>query len=261
VTLRKDNNTGPNRAVKVWNSRGAGITAGIVLALVFLVVAAAAIMGIVKPADRDTADAPASASSTAPSRPTTTPGAQAARFCQVSSGDRSTTPTPPADLTWTAGEAGLSWPVSPTVGPTKSSHGFGACFAQSPIGAALAGTNAMFSQWAGHGAAAAYEFYIAAGAGKAASVNGIRQHPSPADDVRDLGLAAAGYQVNSYTPTRAVVTVVLASPGSSTGYIGAPLTMVWTGDDWRVEVLADGAWFAGDAAQLATGQFTPWSAS
>lgn len=263
--MSKQQNTQPNRAVQVWNSRGVGIGAGVVLVLVFVVVGAATVMGLLAPAHRsaDTGTGPggSSASSTVPSHPTTKPNAQTVGVCQVPARDRSDKPAPPADLTWTAGEAGLSWPVSPSVGPTKQSHGFGACFARTPMGAALAGTNAMFSQWAGHGAAAAYGFYIADGPGKTASVQGIQQHPSPADDVRDLGIAAAGFQVNSYTPTRAVITVVMASPGSSTGYVGAPLTMVWTDDDWRVEVLADGDWFAGDAAQLATGQFTPWSAA
>lgn len=251
------------RAVsRAWGSRTAAVSAVVVVGLAFLVLIAGVVFAVAAPAHRSSERAAGAPRPTSAATPTSRPHGAAHRGgCAVPVTDHAAKPAAPTDLQWRAGNGGVSWPESATAGPTQFTSGFGACFEHAPVGAAMAATNGFFSQWSAPGAAAAYEFYIADGPGKKASVDAIRKGPDSTEMMRDLGISAAGFQLNAYTTERAQVTVVMRAPQSQTGYIGAPLTVVWTGDDWRIQVLDDGNWFAGTGNQITVGSFTPWSAS
>lgn len=240
----------PGKVSRAWNSRPVFIGAAIVIAIAVLVVGAATITALTSPKDGNHAEtAPTSSGK---------PATQAGGRCSVAVGDTSSTPTMPNDLTFKTGIDGLSWPVSKSVGPTSTVDGFDACFARSPLGAALAATTAIYSQYeSDHTPAAALDFYIANSAGKAANIAGTVKNTDPAQ-MRASGLNPAGFIVDSFTKEQAQITLVSSYPSSPTGFAGTPCTVVWVKGDWKLSVLDNGELSAGSATTPSQGDFVAW---
>ena len=215
-----------------WNSKPAGIAAVVVLVLVIIVVLISTLLGVFAPANNDEQGA---ASKPAP---TSSPAADGP--CNVKVTDTSSTPKVPSDLTWKTGQEGLTWPVSKSVGPTKTVDGFDACFARSPLGAALAATTAIYDQYGKHSAAESLNFYIADSTGKKKSL-AVAPEQSDPEQMRSSGMNPAGFSIDAFTKDRVELTLVYSYPSSSTGYYGMPMTMVWVDGDWKIAVLDSGA--------------------
>ncbi|AMM22910.1 hypothetical protein AX769_22525 (plasmid) [Frondihabitans sp. PAMC 28766] len=165
----------------------------------------------------------------------------------------------PSDLTFKAGKSGLSWPVSRTVGPTRVIDGFDSCFARSPLGAALAAQTAIYSQYdPSHTIQAALGHYIVDSPGKAKSIASAVAAGDPSQ-VQSIGLTPAGFTVDSFTSTRAAVTLVYVLPSSATGYVGEACSMVWVDGDWNLSVLDNGSLTGGSATTPSKGDFVAWS--
>lgn len=251
-STRNSNRKGFGAALKRgWNSKPAGIAALVVVVVALLVVLASTALGIFAPVNNGQNDAAAP-------QPTKNPAA-ASGPCNVKVTDTSSTPKVPSDLTWKTGAAGLTWPVSKSVGPTKTIDGFDACFARSPLGAALAAQTATYSQYDGkHSVSSALGFYIADSAGKQKSIETSEKQPGAAD-TRAAGINPAGFTVDAFTKDRAEVTLVYSYPSSSTGYIGMPTSLVWTDDDWKISVLDNGELFTGNLTNPSENDFIPWT--
>jgi hypothetical protein len=255
MAQRNRNTKGIGDTVKRgWNSKPAAIGAIVVLVLVVVVVLLSTLLGVFAPAkngEQGTA-----------SKPTPTSTSAAAKGpCNVRVTDSSSTPKIPADLTWKTGEEGLTWPVSKSVGPTKTADGFDACFARSPLGAALAAQTANYSVFdASHTPKSALEFYLADSPGKSKAV-ALGAQQDTAAQTRSSGLNPAGFTVDSFTKNTAVVTLVYSYPSSATGYFGTPITMVWTDGDWKAQVLDNGGAFAGKPTTPSEGDFIAWGGS
>ncbi|MEV7574365.1 hypothetical protein AB0P28_14830 [Pseudarthrobacter sp. NPDC089323] len=241
-----------NMIKQAWNSKGAGIAAAIVLALVVLVVIVAIVLSFVAPA-KPGAQAPQE--STAAQSPSAEPAKDSAA-CSVPAGDTSFRPKIPADLRWQAAQ-GLAWPTSGSVGPTKTRDGFPVCFARSPLGAALFGLTVMNEQYKGHSPAELLKFYVAESPGKEVALK-LGGTGGSAADTAAAGITPAGFITDSFTPDEAQVTLVLASPGTETGYTGMPFTYLWVDGDWRLKVLDSGKPFAGTVSAPVKGQFVEW---
>lgn len=251
MAQRKNNTEGFGATVKrSWNSKPTAIAAIVIVVVLVLVVLLSTLLGVFAPANRNEAAAtptPGTSSSAAANGP-----------CNVKVTDSSTSPKVPADLTWKTGEEGLTWPVSKSVGPTKTVDGFDACFAHSPLGAALAAQTANYSVFdTSHTPKAALEFYLADSAGKSKAV-ALGAEQDTAAQTRSSGLNPAGFTVDSYTKSTAVVTLVYSYPSSATGYFGTPITMVWADDDWKASVLDNGGAFAGKPTTPNEGEFIAW---
>lgn len=252
---RNTNRRGFGAALKRgWNSKPTAIAAIVVLALVVIVVLLSTLLGVFAPAntgdERGTAAKPA---------PTSTASAGADGPCNVKVTDTSSTPKIPSDLTWKTGDEGLTWPVSKSVGPTKTVDGFDACFARSPLGAALAAQTATWDQYGGkHTIAQSLGFYIANSAGKQKTITGT-EGQAGAVETRQAGLNPAGFTVDAFTKDRSDVTLVYSFPSSSTGYVGLPCSLVWDDGDWKLSVLDNGELFSGNATNPSEGDFISWN--
>lgn len=171
-----------------------------------------------------------------------------------------TTSTVPADLRWEASQ-GVTWPVSDTVGPTATTDGFASCFQQSPIGAALFAMT-TFSAVVDHPVADAARFYTAPSAELDEYLLGLSSSPSnaqgPAQQMKSAGITYAGYRVDSYSNDHATITLVLAVPGSATGYKGVPFDLVWRDSDWKIGKLSSGS-SSTALIDVLDGQFVKWS--
>lgn len=238
-----------NPIKRTWNSKGAGITAAVVLALVLLAVIVAIVLSFVAPANPE---AQAPQESPALPSPTAEP-TKGVGTCNVPAGETSLRPKIPTDLRWEASQ-GLTWPVSASAGPTKTRGGYPACFARSPLGAALFGTTLTYRMWTGP-VSQVVDVYAIDSPGKKI----LQKSPSGvAQKVSEQGWTSAGFTVDSFTPEEAQITVVLSTPNSQTGYTGFPYTVVWKDGDWRLKVLDSGATLAGSPSAPVKGQFVEW---
>lgn len=174
--------------------------------------------------------------------------------CNVPAGDTSSKPAMPKDLRWNA-EKGWTWPVSDTYGPTKTKDGFPACFARSPLGAAL---TAVSMNAAGNliNARKAGEFYGIDSPGKE-----VLLAKTPDKAAMTAPPSFSGFIVDSFTGNEASITLVVATAASNSGYAGLPLTFQWVDGDWKLKVLDDGSTFVGQPPVPVKGGFVEWSAS
>lgn len=237
---------------RAWNSKPVGVAAAGIVAIAVVVLVVVILLGIFAPV-KQAAPAPQQ-SEAAP-----VPGASASADtgeCNVPVGDTSYRPKMPQDLRWAAAQ-GLTWPVSASVGPTKSKNGFPACFARSPLGAALMGTTVLSEGWQGKPARSVAEFYVADSSGKQALLKKGSGSGSPAQ-IASAGISPAGFIVDSFTPDEAQVTIVATAPGTQSGYIGFPFSFVWVNGDWRVKALDTGDFWAGSTSSPIKGQFVEW---
>lgn len=252
MAQRNRNTKGIGDTVKRgWNSNPAAVAAIVITVLVVVVVLLSTLLGVFAPANNGDQG---SANKVAPTRSAT---AEADGPCNVKVTDTSSTPKIPADLTWKTGQEGLTWPVSKSVGPTKTVDRFDACFARSPLGAALAATTAIYDQYGKHSAADSLNFYIAESAGKKKSL-AVAPQQSDAEQMRSSGMNPAGFSIDAFTKNRVELTLVYSYPSSSTGYYGMPMSMVWVDGDWKISVLDNGA-TSNTGTTPSDGDFIRWT--
>lgn len=236
-----------NRASKItlWLSLGV-LGAAIIAALVIFFL----------PAENST-DTPDVAATAGPAPALSTPTADAAGIgCEAPpSDDRQV----PEDLRWEA-ENGVTWPVSDTVGPTKTEDGFAACFEHSPIGAALAATAITFSTTE-QTQLDTLKFYLADSPGRDVALANTAPgtYSSIKEQIQDNGLALVGFKIEEYDGDRASVRLVLRVPDSPTGFRGVPSPMVWVDGDWKLKPLDDG--MTGQPSDEGPSNFTNWTAA
>jgi len=253
-STRNSNRVGLGPALKRgWKSKPTAIGAGVVLVLVVLVVLLSTLLGVFAPADKGQGGA-------AGAKPTTA-ASSTGESCDVATSGQAAQKVP-SDLKWHAGRGGITWPVSAAVGPTKKIDGFAACFARSPTGAALAATTGYLGQYdTGHSVRDLLNFYIKSSPGKSSYIDRTVKGQTTPEDLRAQGISAAGYSVESFSKTTAVVDVVLTQPSGATGYFAVPVTMTWSGSDWKMSVLDNGALFSGNPLTPSSGDFTAWGGS
>jgi hypothetical protein len=164
----------------------------------------------------------------------------------------------PADLRWESAN-GVTWPVSDSLGPLGTDHGFAVCFAQSPVGAALAAVTSVYAV-ADHDPIASFDFYTVDTPSKASVLSQLEGATTPKVDLArqlaESGMALVGFQVREFSPTRASVNLVYSAPSSQTGYRTIPRTMVWEDGDWRVKLDDSGNF--GESSDATDGDFTRW---
>ncbi|WP_434513202.1 hypothetical protein ABUV18_03027 (plasmid) [Clavibacter nebraskensis] len=238
-----------------WYSKPTAIGAVVILVLVVIVMLASTVLGIFAPVTDGQTDSPASAPATEDPAPAAEPLSHA---CHVAVTDTSSKPDIPVDLTFKTGAAGITWPVSKTVGPTTTIDGFDSCFARSPLGAALAAQSAIYSQYdPAHSVTDSLNHYIADSPGKATSV-ALSAKNNDADALRRSGMNPAGFVVDAFAQDRADLTLVFSRPDSPTGYVGIPCSVVWVNDDWRIHVLDNGELASGRGSTPSKGAFVAW---
>ncbi|RII94909.1 hypothetical protein [Clavibacter californiensis] len=245
------------RVSRAWHSKQAKWGAVGVLGAALLIVIAVTVMGIVAPEDASPGGSdPSNADAGVEATPTT--AAVDDSVCPETTADATPHPTVPSDLRYQPGTDGLSWPVSPTVGPTKDVDGFDACFAHSRVGAALAAVTTVYSQFdTRHTIGDSLAFYIADGPGKQTAISETAGKSDP-ESMLSNGMTSAGFIVDAFSPDQAQITLVYTFPSSPTGYAGIPATMVWVDHDWKIRVLDDGELSAGGGTTPGKGDFIPW---
>ena len=169
--------------------------------------------------------------------------------CSLPAGDQSATSiqlSPPGVTDWHQ-VGNMQVPEAPaTLGPQHGSGGWFYCFQHSPAGALLAAINV----WA---------------SGTGADATAVAQHYSLEITPQQLGstelppgITLDGYQYESYTPSQAVVEVVMGVYGR--GDVEATTTMAWVPslNDWRVDVPPSGS-IGGSIVDSSLAGYVAWA--
>lgn len=238
-------------------------TSAVALGLVLLAVVVSIVLAFVAPADKTpTAQDP---TSTAPTQDAAEPAASdtatTGEKCNVPAGDMSFEPKMPADLKWEASK-GLSWPVSGSVGPTRTSGEHPTCWAKSPLGVALFTTAFINQMWTNQDVDDLADFYVSDSPDKThllASLKGAKGGEGAAEMV-SKGMSNVGFVVDRFTGNEASVSVVLTTPGRATPFLAFRFHSVWDGNDWKITKLRGGPMPEEDLWAPTGNGFVRWTA-
>jgi hypothetical protein len=175
--------------------------------------------------------------------PTTPPPINAGRGgCRNRNPDQRIPQVAPPAVSWQF-EADLLIPLQEAGGPAvTASNGVRSCFAHSPTGAVLAAMVLLGQIRNPELTEDVLKTRIVPGAGRNRALAEIRATPTP----KDLGqVQFAGFKVIDYLPNRAIIQI--AAEVNAKSVASLPVTMVWSGGDWRGVLREDGS-FNGSVA-------------
>ena len=178
----------------------------------------------------------ASSSSSAPSdggqQTSTPPTGRGNHKCDVPvAPDKAFSDELPSDYRFETTTHGVIYPISAQYGPTyKPGMVVGYCFAHNPTGAALAASQG--STIVGDTRATEAELR-----GLYSSRIAADLHSAPNSNTEHVNARIAGYDIESYSPEKATIGIVVIakdSDGKNTGFkVSIPL--IWEDNDWKID--------------------------
>ncbi|HET6295340.1 MAG TPA: hypothetical protein VFG33_18285 [Kribbella sp.] len=242
-----------------WESRGFIASAIVVGAVVVCVVVWLVAGG---GGNNPTAQPPASPDTVEPTeQPTSQPTGPPA-----TPGEPTTRPTPPPVNTGTGGcknktpdlripraaPPAVSWqfetdmliPLQAQGGPASTdATGLRSCFAHSPTGAVLAAMVTLGQIRNPDLTESVLRSRIAPGVGRTRALSEVRSSPTP----RNSGETSqfTGFKVIDYLPDRAIVSIAVRLDAQKVASL--PVTLLWSGGDWKLVLQPDGS-FNGEVA-------------
>ena len=178
----------------------------------------------------------ASSSSSAPSdggqQTSTPPTGRGDHKCDVPvAPDKAFSAELPSDYRFETTTHGVIYPISAQYGPTyKPGMVVGYCFAHNPTGAALAASQG--STIVGDTRATEAELR-----GLYSSRIAADLHSAPNSNTEHVNARIAGYDIESYSPEKATIGIVVIakdSDGKNTGFkVSIPL--IWEDNDWKID--------------------------
>jgi hypothetical protein len=244
-----------NREPSFWEGRGV-IASAIVIGAVAVCVVVWLVVGggrgapssqpsvtptVVPPTEQPTAP-PATPGE--PTRtPVTPPPANGPGGCKARSPDQRIPRVAPPAVSWQF-ETDMLIPLQQQGGPaTTDQNGLRYCFAHSPTGAVLAAMVTLGQIRNPDLTEAVLQRRIATGPGRTRALSQARSSPTPRNS--DPTGQFTGFKVIDYLPSRAIISVAVQIDYRSVASL--PVTLLWSGGDWKVLLQADGS-FNGDVA-------------
>ena len=185
---------------------------------------------------KNSAEGAAASSSSAPSdggqQTSTPPTGRGDHKCDVPvAPDKAFSAELPSDYRFETTTHGVIYPISAQYGPTyKPGMVVGYCFAHNPTGAALAASQG--STIVGDTRATEAELR-----GLYSSRIAADLHSAPNSNTERVNARIAGYDIESYSPEKATIGIVVIakdSDGKNTGF-KILMTVVWEDNDWKVD--------------------------
>ncbi|GAB3941956.1 hypothetical protein GCM10029976_062150 [Kribbella albertanoniae] len=195
---------------------------------------------VTDPTGRPTEDPtgpPATPDPTTTSTPTPKPPVLGSGGCKTAKPPQGIPRVAPVGVTWQF-ESDMLFPLQQQAGPAAMDrNGVRSCFAHSPTGAVFA-TFVLLAQIKNPALTAdVLATRVAPGPGRDAAVAQNRATPTPRDENRSGQFA--GFKVIDYEPDRAIISIAVRFDERTIGAL--PVTMVWTGKDWKGKLQPDGS--------------------
>lgn len=197
--------------------------------------------------------------STAPALPSANP----ATVCPPSDGpDRTIPRAAPAGVTWSMFRSSIL-PLSVTVGPTRADGDVVRCFQHSPVGALIA-TAQISSRYAFSPDWRNIMDQSLVPGSERDTVRASRENAATAAPTANSGrpgtvMQIAGFKFVSYADETAVIQIV-RSTDDGAHLVSALYTVHWVGDDWRLQIQADGSEASMIQRESSLSGFVMWSA-
>jgi hypothetical protein len=146
-------------------------------------------------------------------------------------------------------------PSDPKVGPGKTnSDRLRTCFAHTAEGALYAAIN-YFASASDARTIPFLPDLIADGPGKDAALSSGDPKFAPSN----TRVQVAGFKVNSYSSTEAVIDLALTVTSASGQLVSMPVAVVWQNGDWKLELADDGSFPFSAAPLQSLGGYLPWA--
>lgn len=256
-----DSTDGDNEETSLWEGRGFVASAIVVGAVVVCLIVWLVVGGsggdtpstqptttptVVEPTEQPTEQPsePPATPGDEPSTPATPPPANnATGGCKAKNPDQRMPRVAPPAVTWQF-ETDMLIPQQAQGGPAVTeSNGLRRCFAHSPTGAVLAAMVTLGQVRNPQLTEAVLAKRMAPGPGLTKALAQARTSPSPGNT--EKASQFTGFKIIDYLPNRAIVAIAVQVDYRSVGSL--PLTLVWSGGDWKVMLQADGS-FNGSVA-------------
>lgn len=224
-------------------------------ALISLVVLVGIVLVVLGSSGADPAPPPIAASppaSSAPSVSVADPSVCGLKDVQLTG----TVPTAPP-TTW-ALVGTTAAPAVDGAGPgIRKPSGFRACYAHTPVGALLSGTNYLVAASHAPSRRETIEQMVAPGPGRDRALAGADKASDPPADTR---VQIAGFRVVAYNGVQATVDVGLrVTTTSSTSLMSQVVDLVWVGGDWKIRSSDDANFLTPVRLLTDLGGYVPWS--
>ena len=242
--------TEPDTTTSPFARRGF-IAAAVVVALV---VAAAVVL--VFTGGTDSTPAPQAGGPTTTTAPTTSPAADTAG-CNQPEGSQVPPVAAPVNDWELVGK--LIAPTDPDgAGPGRiSAEGLRSCFAHDPTGALFAAVNWLGTTTAPQLVGPAAESLTAPGPGRDVILAALANSPEDVIGASPGGFQVTGFSYLTYTGDVAMISMAIALVGN--GQASVPVTLQWSGEDWLMQIPADGNFGTGIQELPTLTGYVPWS--
>jgi hypothetical protein len=221
------------------------IAAAIVVLLIVVAGGIAVVVGLTSQGDPD----PTPTGTTGPG-----PSAEDESVCGLEGFETESSLTEAPDNEWEL-VGTVAAPTDPEVGPgVVRDDRLRTCFAHTAEGALYAAVN-YFGAASDARTIPLILDLIADGPGKdAAAAAG-----SPSFDPSSTRVQIAGFKVNSYNSSEAVIDVALTVTTSGSQLVSMPIALVWQDGDWKLELADDGDFPFAAAPLQSLGGYIPWA--
>lgn len=181
------------------------------------------------------------------------PSAEDESVCGLEGFETESTLTEAPDNEWEL-VGTVAAPTDPEVGPGVVDDGLRTCFAHTAEGALYAAVN-YFGAASDARTIPLLLDLVAEGPGKdAAAAAG-----TPSFDPSSTRLQVAGFKINSYSGSEAVVDVAVTVTTAGSQLVSMPIVMVWQDGDWKLELADDGGFPFAPAPLQSLGGYIPWA--
>lgn len=202
--------------------------------LVGLLAIAAAIVVVSDRGDESANPPPTPTAGSSSAEPTESATEESAPTCGVTDTSQDLPATTPKDVTWTVWK-GAALPSSKSAGPLEAddSTGVTECYARTPLGASMAAINIGYRISLAAPDTTIIDKQVAEGPHKKQFKQTAAGYQKPSEIPQ-----IAGFRVNSYTDTQALVDIAI---GDSGGYATSQSSMTWVDGTWKAVATANDA--------------------
>lgn len=174
--------------------------------------------------------------------------------CDVASGSQAVPQYTPQGITWQLYQT-VALPYSKTAGPMVVDGGVARCYAHDPLGALLAASQIPYRYLISPDWRKVVELQVMPGKGRGA-YTAERSKVATGNQPGDYN-QLAGFKFVTYSP--AVAVIEIASKNDSGALQAGPVTVDWSGGDWKLQLQANGSSSSQELPITSLVGFATWS--
>ncbi len=158
--------------------------------------------------------------------------------CHVATGSQAVPQYTPQGITWQLYQT-VALPYSKTAGPVVVNGGVARCYAHDPLGALLAASQISARYLVAPDWKQVLRLQVMPGKGREAYAKLRAQYGNTGGNQGGSYNQLAGFKFVTYSP--AIAVIEMASKNGQGALQAGPVTVVWSGGDWKLQLQPDGS--------------------